>query len=291
MIVVTAASGRYGRLVVEALLRRGVPAGDIVAAVRSPDKVADLAAKGVQVREADYDRPETLVSAFAGADTVLLIPSVSIGQRFAQMQRAADAAMRNNVSRIAYAGFVNGDTSTLKLGEEHKQMEAYIRSLDVAHTLLRNGAYIEVYAGDLGDIGYALAQGVLISSAGDGKVSGASRGDLAEAAAVALTTPTDGNVVYELGGTAFTKSDIAESISRHTGKPLVHRDLPVAEYEQVLKAAGLPDGLAAIVADTSFSITRGDWYTESKDLEKLLGRPSTPMHVVVGETLARNGLL
>ena len=93
MITITAATGRYGRLVVEALPRRGVPANEIVAAVRSPEKAADLAARGVQVREADYDRPETLASAFAGADKILLIPSADFGQRYPQMVPAVEAAI------------------------------------------------------------------------------------------------------------------------------------------------------------------------------------------------------
>lgn len=80
LITVTAATGRYGRLVIDALSRRGVPASGIVAAVRDPEKAADLAAKGVQVRRADYDRPETLAPAFTGARRLLLTPSATFGQ-------------------------------------------------------------------------------------------------------------------------------------------------------------------------------------------------------------------
>src|ERR1051325_5565650 len=109
MITVTAATGRYGQLVVEALLRRGVPAGQIIAAVRSREKAAPLAAKGVHVREADFDRPETLDVAFAGTDTLLLIPSATFGQRYPQMQHAVDAAICAKVGLVAYVGFVNSD--------------------------------------------------------------------------------------------------------------------------------------------------------------------------------------
>ncbi|WP_237143408.1 NAD(P)H-binding protein [Phyllobacterium zundukense] len=120
MITITAATGRYGRLVVDALLGRGVPANEIVAAVRNPAKAADLAAKGVQVSEADYDRPETLKAAFAGADKLLLIPSADFAERYPQMVRAVEAAIDAGVGLVAYASFVNTDTSTLRLGEAHK---------------------------------------------------------------------------------------------------------------------------------------------------------------------------
>ncbi|MGO7969886.1 SDR family oxidoreductase [Rhizobium ruizarguesonis] len=291
MITITAATGRYGRLVVEALLRRGVPANEIVAAVRSPEKVTDLAAKGVQVREADYDRPESLASAFAGSDKILLVPSADFGQRYPQMVQAVEAAIDAGVGLIAYASFVNTDTSTIRLGEAHKQTEAFIRESGVPHVMLRNGAYIEVYAGDLGGMDYALNSGTLIGSAGTGRISGASREDLAEAAAVVLTSTDQAGKVYELGGTAWTKADLATVVSQLTGKPLVYQDMPPEAYTQVLVAGGLPQFMAEIIADAGFSATRGDWYTESTDLPRLLGRPSTPLIDVVATTLKRNGLL
>ncbi|HEX7988394.1 MAG TPA: SDR family oxidoreductase [Duganella sp.] len=291
MIIITAASGRYGRLVIEALLQRGVPATDIVAAVRSPDKVADLASKGVQVKEADFDKPETLAKAFSGASKLLLIPSSTVGQRFPQMQRAVDAAVQAGVGIIAYAGFVNSDTSTLRLGDEHKQTEACIRASGVPYVMLRNGAYIEVYAGDLGGMDYALNTGTLIGAAGDGKISGASRNDLAEAAAIVLTSENQAGKVYELGGTAFTKADLAAAVSQITGKPLVYQNLPLDQYVHALTAGGFPMEVAEIIADAGFAATRSDWYTESSDLPLLLGRPSTPLKAVVAATLKRNGLI
>ncbi|TBZ59727.1 SDR family oxidoreductase [Rhizobium leguminosarum] len=291
MITITAATGRYGRLVVEALLRRGVPGNEIVAAVRGPEKATDLAARGLQVREADYDRPKTLASAFAGADKILLIPTADFGQRYPQMVRAVEAAIDAGVGLIAYASFVNTDTSTIRLGEAHKQTEAFIRESGVSYVMLRNGAYIEVYAGDLGGMDYALNSGTLIGSAGTGKISGASRGDLAEAAAVVLTSTDQDGKVYELGGTAWTKADLAAVVSQLTGRPLVYQDMPPEAYAQVLVAGGFPQFMAEIIADAGFSATRGDWYTESTDLPRLLGRPSTPLIDVVAMTLKRNGLL
>jgi len=291
MITITAATGRYGRLVVEALLRHGVPVNEIVAAVRNPEKAADLAAMGVEVREADYDRPETLMPAFAGADKLLLIPSADFAERYPQMVRAVEAANEAGVGLVAYASFVNTETSTLRLGEAHKLTEAFIRDSGLPYVMLRNGAYIEVYAGDLGGMDYALSTGTLIGSAATGKISGASRDDLAEAAAVVLTSQDQAGKVYELGGTAFTKADLVAAVSQLTGKPLVYQDVAVDAYAQALAAGGFPLFLAEIVADAGLAATRGDWYTESTDLPHLLGRPSTPLIDVVAATLKRNGLL
>jgi NAD(P)H dehydrogenase (quinone) len=150
MITVTAATGHYGRLVVEELLKRGVPAADIVAAVRDPHKAADLAERGVQVREADYDWPESLVPAFNDAVKLLLIPSAVFGQRYPQMQRAITAAAEAGVGLIAYASFVNTGSSTLQLGQEHQQAEAAIRASGLPFVMLRNGAYTEMYTETLG---------------------------------------------------------------------------------------------------------------------------------------------
>lgn len=291
MIVVTAASGRYGRLVIDALLRRGVPPHEIVAAARDPQDLPELAAKGVQIRRADYDQPETLVSAFAGADRLLLVPSPVYGQRFVQMARAVRAAVETKVSLIAYAGFINSDTSTLRLGDEHKQTEAAIRATGIPSVMLRNGAYIEVYAGDLGDLGGVLQSGVLIGSAGDGKISGASRADFAAAAAAVLTSENQAGKVYELAGTAFTMSDLAATVARLTGKTVRYQNLAEEQYATALAGYGVPQVMAEVIADTSAAAERGDWYSESDHLRRLLGRPSSPFAEVVRQTLGRNGLL
>lgn len=283
-ITVTAATGHYARLVIEELLKRGVPAGDIVAAVRTPQKAADLADRGVQVREADYDRPETLVPAFSGTDKLLLIPSTVYGQRYPQMQRAVKAAAeaKAKVGLIAYAGFVNSDTSTLRLGEEHKQTEALLRASGLPFVLLRNGAYTEMYTDTLGQ---ALQYGAILGSAGDGKVSGATRADLAEAAAVVLTSDGHQGKVYELGGTAFTMAELAAEVSKQTGRHIAYQDLPVEQYAKTLAAAGVPEAFADLLADTSLAIAHGDWYSDRTDLHQLIGRPSTPLAEAVAVAL------
>jgi NAD(P)H dehydrogenase (quinone) len=236
----------------------------------------------VQVREADYDRPDTLVPAFTGAGKLLLIPSGVFGQRYPQMQRAVTAAAEAGVGLVAYAGFVNTGTSTLRLGQEHKQAEAAIRASGLPFVMLRNGAYTEMYTDTLGP---ALQYGAILGSAGDGKVSGATRAHLAEAAAVVLTGDGHAGKVYELGGTPFTMADLAAEVSRQTGKHIIYQDMPADAYAKTLAAAGMPDAFAALLADTSLAIAHGDWHTDSTDLQQLTGQPSTPLADAVADAL------
>ncbi len=148
--------------------------------------------------------------------------------------------------------------------------------------LLRNGAYTEMYTDTLGP---AIQYGAILGSAGDGKLSAAIRADLAEAAAVVLAGDGHAGRVYELGGTAFTMADLAAEVSRQTGKHIACQDMPTDAYARALTAAGIPESLAGLLADTSLAIAHGDWYTDSTDLQQLTGRPSTPLADAVAAAL------
>lgn len=234
------------------------------------------------MREADYDRPATLVPAFAGSSKVLLIPSAIYGRRFPQMQSAVDAAVGVGVAHIFYASFINAPTSTLALGDEHRSAEDYITKFRTAHTFLRNGAYTELYCGELGDLAPSIEAGELLGSGGDGAISGATRGDLAAAAAAILTLdqPAD---AYELAGPAFTLGDVAAEMARLSGRPVRYRDLSSADYAHALQGRGVPAAFADLLADTNHAITRGDWHSTSRDLETLIARAPTPMAAVLAD--------
>ena len=182
MIAITGASGQLGRLVVKELLK-SIPADTIVAAVRTPAKVEDLAALGVQVRQADYDQPATLDTAFAGVSKLLLISSSEVGQRTPQHTAVIDAARKAGVGFVAYTSILHADTTPLPLGLEHKQTEAILASSGIPHALLRNGWYTENYAAG---IPAALQYGVVLGSAGDGRIASAARSDYAAAAAALM---------------------------------------------------------------------------------------------------------
>ncbi|WP_028292219.1 SDR family oxidoreductase [Oceanobacter kriegii] len=277
MIVVTGASGQLGRLVIEQLLAGGkVAATDIVAAVRSPEKVADLAEQGVVVHEADYTKPETLVSAFAGADKLLLISSSEVGQRFVQHKNAIEAAKEAGVALVAYTSILNAAESPLPLAAEHKQTEALLAESGVPFVLLRNGWYSENYA--MGAPA-ALQLEALYGCAGDGKISSAARADYAAAAAAVLTASDDqAGKVYELAGDdAYTLTELAAIISAESGKEIPYVNLPEADYAGALKQAGLPEGLAVLLAESDTGASKGGLFDNSKTLSALIGRATTPM--------------
>ena len=274
-IVVTGATGHLGRLVVEALLERGVPAGEIVAAGRSTDKIADLADRGVQVRRIDFTDPTTLAEAFSGADRVLLVSSSEVGRRAEQHRNAIDAARKAGVTLLAYTSIAHADTTTMLLAAEHQATEEYLRGSGVPFTLLRNGWYLENYTAQLP---VTLEHGAILGSAGDGRVSAATRADYAAAAAAVLTGEGHAGQVYELGADeAFTMPELAAEITRQTGTAVAYRDLPVGEYTQVLVGAGLPEPAAAVFADSDLGIARGELLVQSGDLSRLTGRPTTSL--------------
>jgi len=271
MIVVTAATGQLGRLVIANLLKT-TPASQIVAAVRDPAKAADLAAQGVQVRRADYTDPASLDAAFAGASKVLLISSNDLGNRVAQHRNAIDAAARAEVSLLAYTSVLHADRSTLGLAGEHRETEAAVCASGVPYTFLRNGWYVENHTVSLGG---AVAHGALAGAAGEGRISAAARAEYAEAAAVVLAKAGVVEQVYELAGdSGFTLAELAAEVSRQTGKAIPFHNLPQQEYRDMLVNVGLPAALADLLADSDAQAAKGALFDDSRTLSKLIGHPT-----------------
>ncbi|MGW2825759.1 SDR family oxidoreductase [Streptomyces sp. NPDC001443] len=270
-IVVTGATGQLGRLTVEALLRRGIPAADIIATGRDIAGIKDLADRGVTVRRADFADTDSLAEAFAGANRLLLISaSVPVHERVANHRRVIDAAVAAGVSLVAYTSTTHADTATTIIGATHGETEEYLRDREIPRVLLRNGWYLENYTSQLPQI---LQNGAVVGAAGEGRISAASRSDYAEAAAVVLTTEGHTGAVYELGGDeSFTLAELAAAISAATGEQVGCADLPVTEFAQALTAAGLPAELAEVLADADLGMSRGEMYTDSGDLRRLIGR-------------------
>jgi len=274
MIVVTGATGQLGRLVIDALLET-VPADQLVAAVRNPEKAADLISRGVQVREADYDRPETLALAFAGADKLLLISGSEVGLRMPQHTNAINAAKAAGVGLLAYTSLLKADEARMKLAAEHQATEQLIRESGVPFALLRHGWYTENYTGNLAP---ALEFGAILGSSGEGRVAGATREDYARGDAAVLLADGQENTVHELSGdTAWSAAELAAEVSAQSGKQVVYTDVPPAEYAKVLVGAGLPEPFAEIVADSSAATGRGELATATGELSRLIGRPTTPL--------------
>lgn len=274
MYAVTGATGQLGRLVVKALLR-SVPAGEIVAIVRDPSKAADLAADGVVVREADYDRQESLPGALAGVSKLLLISANQVGRRAPQHRAVIDAAVTAGVELIAYTSILHCDRSPLTLADEHKATEKMLLSAGIPAVLLRNGWYTENY---LGNLPQAVERGEIVGAAGSGRVSLAARADYADAAAAALSRPTVESRTYELAGDdAYTLPELAAEVAAMTGKPFVYRNLSQADYKAMLLSVGLPAPLSAILADAEAQAGHDALFDGSKTLGQLIGRPTTPL--------------
>ena len=272
-IVVTGATGHLGRLVVEALLERGVPAGQIVATGRRTESLADLAERGVVVRRADFDDATSLREAFTGAEKLLLVSGSEPGRRIAQHGTAIEAAKAAGVRHIAYTSIVRADTSSLLLAADHRGTEELLAASGVPHTLLRNAWYYENYTGQLP---VYLEHGI-VGATGDARLSAAARADYAEAAAAVLTGEGHEGAVYELGGESFSMAELAEVVSAATGRTVTYTDLPVEQYTQVLVAAGLPEPVAAVFADGNRGAAAGELLVDGSDLEKLIGRTPTPL--------------
>ena len=283
-IVVTGATGQLGRHVLEALLERGVPAEEIVAAGRSVGKLSDFAERGVQVKPMDYADAGSVAATLNGARRVLLISGSEVGQRVQQHRTVIEAAKAEGVELLAYTSIANADTTAMLLAEEHKATEALLRESGVPFVLLRNGWYLENYTEQLPG---TLAQGALAGSAGEGKVSGAARADYAHAAAAVLVADGQAGKVYELGGDdAFSMADLAAEISAATGKAVTYKDLPAEEYVGVLTGVGVPEAFAEILADSDLGIARGDLLVSTGDLRRLIGRPTTSLGQAVRSAAA-----
>ena len=269
--VITGASGHLGRLIVDQLLAAGTPPEQIVATGRDTGKLADLARNRVTVRRADFADPGTLDDAFVGADAMVLVSTTTVGERFDNARNAIDAARRAGVSRIVYTSIVNASTAQMTLAVAHRRTEEFLRASGSPFVILRNGWYLENYTDQLPMISRYHA---LLGSAHDGRVSAASRRDLAAAAAAVLTQDGHLGATYELGGTPFTLTELAATFSDVLSTHIVYRDMPVADYTATLTGAGLPPEMAAAVADADAGLARGELFTDSDDLVKLIGQPT-----------------
>ncbi|MEU6664691.1 SDR family oxidoreductase [Streptomyces sp. NPDC046727] len=280
-IVVTGATGHLGRHVVEQLLEK-VPAEQITAVVRDEAKAADLAARGVRTAVADYNAPETFDGLFAAGDKVLLISGNEFDKgRVRQHTVVIDAAKAAGVALLAYTSAPG--TLTAALADDHRATEKVLLASGLPYSLLRNGWYHENYTENLAPV---LEHGAVVQSAGDGRISSASRADYAAAAVAVLTGEGHENTTYELGGDeAWGFAEYAAELSRQTGKEIVYNPVSAEAYAEILAGAGLPAHLVEIFAGVDASIEKGELVVSSGDLSRLTGRPATPLAEAVAAAL------
>ncbi len=239
-LLVTGASGNLGRIAVEELLARG--ATKVIAGTRDPSKLADLAAKGVEVRKVDFNDPASLPAAFAGVDRLLIVSTDGIGTRVAQQTAAIAAAKEAGINHIVYtsapAARPDADSG---LAPEHFWTEVALASSGVGFTILRNHMYAE---NNFADAAHVVASGQLFGLIGDRGTSYVTRADAARTAAGALLT-AEGNTIEDVTGpAAVTNEQRAALYSEVTGKPVSAIALPPADLKAGMVAAGVPEGFA-----------------------------------------------
>lgn len=266
---VTGTTGHLGPLVVRELLARGVPAADVVALARTPEKAADL---GVPVRRADYSDTATLPEALAGVDVLLLVSGSEVGRRVPQHTAVIEAAKTAGVQRVAYTSIANADHSTNPLQPEHKATEEALRASGLPFTIFRNNWYLENYTGQVPQY---LATGEVLGIDGGARIGAATRADMAAAIAAALLDEGTAGATFELSGPPITLAGLAEAVTDATGIKVAYRDVTPEELTAILRGTGLDDGTAGFVVALEESVARGDLDVPGDDLERLLGRPAT----------------
>lgn len=278
---VTGASGQLGRKVLDALLER-VDASTVVALARDPAKLETYAAKGIDVRQADYDDPASLDAALEGVNRVLLISGNAVGQRERQHGNVIEAAKKAGVEYIAYTSILNAQDSKLALAPEHVATEKLLEKSGLNFDLLRSGWYSENFVGGLAQ---QVASGVIYGASGDGRYSTATRADIAAGAAAALVGSKGGNVYECAGDESWTMEEFAEEVSRRAGKPVRYVNQSEADYAKTLESAGLPPPVAAMLASTSALAGEGALENNDRQLSQLSGQPTTPIGETIGAAL------
>ncbi|MFJ4809935.1 NAD(P)H-binding protein [Streptomyces longwoodensis] len=280
-IVVTGATGHLGRHVVEQLLDK-VPAEQITAVVRDEAKAADLAARGVRLAVADYNRPETFDGVVAAGDKVLLISGNEFDKGRPQQHRVViDAAKAAGAALLAYTSAPG--TLTAALADDHRATEETLLASGLPYVLLRNGWYHENYTENLAPV---LEHHAVVAAAGEGRVSSASRADYAAAAVAVLTGEGHENATYELGGdTAWSFAEYAAELSAQTGQEIVYNAVSAEALTGILTGAGLPAPLAEVFAGVDASIEKGELVVAGGDLSRLIGRPTTPLSEAIAAAL------
>jgi NAD(P)H dehydrogenase (quinone) len=270
-LLVTGASGHLGRRVLELLLAQGTRS--IVATTRTPESLADFAAKGVEVRRADFDEEAGLAAAFAGVTRALLVSTDALdrpGRRLAQQRAAVRALEVAGVEHVVYTSLVGPVGSSIAIAPDHAGTEAAIIESRMGSTILRNNLYAELL---LGSLPPALASGRLVDARGRGKVAWVTREDCARAAAAALLDGTAGRRILDVTGPAALDGDeLAAIASEVFGRSIEHLSIPLDALVDGMVAHGMPRPIAEVYATFDVAIAKGELAGPSDGVQRLTGR-------------------
>lgn len=278
MILVTGATGEFGKHAVQQLMKKGVNTSDISVLSRSMEKANNYKEDGIRVKIGDYTNYDSLVKAFEGVDKLLFVSSSEIENREAQHENVVRAAKATGVKNIVYTSFMRNqetDNSAIAfLMDSHLKTEKWIKDSGIAYTFLQNATYLDMLPMFIGE--QVLETGVIMQPAENGKSSSVLRQELAEAAAVVLTSEEHENKAYPLvNNQAISYNEVAELIAEISGKNITYKSPSPEEYQATLKTYGVPDEHIGLF--TAFSVAQANGELEMSDnsLEKLLGRKPT----------------
>lgn len=278
MLGVTGATGELGRLVLERLGNK-VSSSGVVGLARNPAALAGKIAPEVSLRSFDYNQPAALAAQLEGIERLLIISSSELGMRVAQHRAIVDSAVAAGVKFVAYTSLLHADTSKIGIADEHRATERMLEESGLECAFLRNGWYAENF---LGLVGPAIQFGMLPGCAGEASFSLAARLDFADAAIAVLTGNAPDQRIFELAGdTDVSMADLAAMISEMSGKNVVYQDMPQAQYQALLGQAGIPEPVAAMVADSMDAARSGALRGDGSAMRALIGRPTTPVKDVL----------
>jgi NAD(P)H dehydrogenase (quinone) len=279
MIVVTGATGHFGKATIDFLLKKGVLASNISALVRDISKADDLKAKGINIKIGNYDDYASILAAFKNAEKVLLVSGTDITNRQQQQENAVKAAKEAGVKHIVYTSFVRrNETETSPIAavaKSHIETEKYIKASGIPYTIMLNSLYADVLPMFVGE--KVLETGIFFP-AGDGKTSFATRLDMAEAAASILAGEGHENKEYVVASSSkYSLNDVAAILSELSGKKITYTSPATEVYIETLSKAGVPIEYAGVFAGFGGAIKQGEFDTATSDLEKLIGRKPTAL--------------
>ena len=278
MILVTGATGEFGKHVVKQLIEKDVKTSGISVLSRSEKKANIFKADGITVKIGDYTNYDSLVKAFEGVDKLLFVSSSEIENRAAQHQNVVKAAKATGVRHIVYTSFMRNqerdDSAIAFLQDSHLKTENWIKESGMTYTFLQNATYLDMLPMFIGE--QVLETGVIMQPTQNGKSSLVLRQELAEAAAAVLTSEGHENKTYPLvNNQAISYNEVAESIAQISGKDITYQSPSPEEYQATLKTYGIPDEYIGLF--TAFSVAQANGELEMSDnsLEKLIGRKPT----------------
>lgn len=290
MILVTGATGNYGKATIDFLLKKGISANSISALVRDVEKAEDLKTKGINLKIGDYDNYTALVEAFKGVDKLLLVSSSDVVKRGQQHENAVKAAIEARVKHILYTSFERkNDTETSPISfvaKSHIDTENLIKASGLTYTIFRNNLYLDALPMFFGE--QVLTSGIFLP-AGDTKSAFALRNDMAEATANVLTSAGHENKEYSMSNTEnISIQEMAQDLSEIVGRQINYVNPPQDIYMETLTGAGVPTEYVGMFAGFAEAIKQGEFSTEKTDLENLLGRKPMTAKAFLKEVYTSN---